>query len=182
MLEVEYFQNIQLAHDVGVDNISLPDGTSVTVRSVREDDAGLIMEMHNRLSVESLYYRYLGANKPTIEHFQHLCSSNRKVGKAIVATIDNPHEKVIALAYYCIDPDDPSKAEPAVLVEDSFQRCGLGKRIVISLYQMAVQEGLTSFDIFIHPENYRVLQMIKSSGLQFECKYKDGMKEIRIEL
>jgi GNAT superfamily N-acetyltransferase len=182
MLEVEYFQNQALVYDDEIYKISHPDGISVTLRSLRKSDVVLIMEMHDRLSNESVYYRYLGANKPTIKDFQHLCSSDGEAGMAIVATVEEPHEKVIALAYYLVDPDDPSTAEPAVLVEDSFQGCGLGKQIVIALYQMAIQEGLTSFDTFIHPANYRVLQMIKSSGLQVECKYCDGMKKIRIWL
>lgn len=182
MSTVEHFQEHAVKYSGEIKSISLPDGTSVTVRSIRQSDAGLIMEMHERLSSGSVYYRYLGANKPTIMDFQRLCSSDTVVVSALVATIEDPHEKVIALAYYRVDPEHPSTAEPAILVEDCFQGCGLGKQIVMSLYQKAVINGLESFDTFIHPGNYRMLQMIKNSGLQFESKYCDGMQKIRIWL
>ena len=181
MSAIEQSQEHAVRYSDEINSISLPNGTSVTVRTIRQNDAVLIMEMHERLSSDSVYYRYLGANKPTIRDFQHLCSSDGVV-LALVATIEDSHEKVIALAYYQVDPDNPSTAEPAILVEDSFQGCGLGKQIVMALYQKAVLNGLESFDTFIHPGNYRTLQMIKDSGLQFESKYCDGMQKIRIWL
>jgi GNAT superfamily N-acetyltransferase len=182
MLVVEQFQEHAIEYSDEINSISLLDGTSVTVRSIRQNDAVLIMEMHERLSSDSVYYRYLGANKPTIRDFQHLCSSDGVVVLALVATIEDSHEKVIALAYYRVDPDNPSTAEPAVLVEDSLQGRGLGKQMVMALYQRAVQNGLVSFDTFIHPGNYRMLQMIKNSGLKYESKYCDGMQKVRIWL
>lgn len=182
MSAVEQSQEHAVKYSDEINSISLPNGTSVTVRTIRQNDAVLIMEMHERLSSDSVYYRYLGANKPTIRDFQHLCSSDGVVGTALVATIEDPREKVIALAYYRIDPDNPSTAEPAILVEDSFQGYGLGKQIIMTLYQKAVLNGLKWLDTFIHPGNYRMLQMIKNSGLQFESKYCDGMQKIRIWL
>jgi len=182
MSAIEYSQKQSVEYRIETGTISHPDGTSVTVRPIRQSDAVLLVEMHERLSSDSVYYRYLGANKPTIKDFQHLYSSDGVVVTALVATIEDPHEKVIALAYYRVDPDNPSTAEPAILVEDSFQGCGLGKQMVIALYQKAIQNDLKSFDTFIHPGNYRMLQMIKDSGLQFESKYCDGMQKIRIWL
>jgi len=182
MSAVEQFQEHAVEHSDEIDAISLPDGTSVTVRSIRQNDAVLIMEMHERLSSNSVYYRYLGANKPTIRDFQHLCSPDGVVGLALVATVEDSHEKVIALAYYRVAPENPATAEPAILVEDSFQGCGLGKQMVMALYQKAVLDGLESFDTFIHPGNYRMLQMIKHSGLKYESKYCDGMQKVQIWL
>jgi GNAT superfamily N-acetyltransferase len=182
MSAVDYFQEHAVEYSDEINTIFHPDGTSVTVRSIRQNDAALIMEMHERLSSDSVYCRYLGANKPTIRDFQQLCSYDGAVVTTLVATIDDPHEKVIALAYYRVDPDNPSTAEPAILVEDSFQGCGLGKQIVMALYQKAVLNGVESFDTFIHTGNYRMLQIIKNSGLKYESKYCDGMQKVRIWL
>jgi len=180
MLAMDQFLKHVIEYSDKSITISLHEGIPVTVRPIRHSDANLIKEMHERLSSGSVYYRYLGANKPTIRDFQHLCSSDRATAIALVATIEDPHEKIIALAYYRVDPHNPSTAEPAILVEDSFQGYGLGKQIVMALYQEAVQNGLVSFETFIHPGNYRMLQMIKNSGLQFESEYCDGMQKVRI--
>jgi len=182
MLAVDQFLKHAVEYSDESYTISHPDGISVTVRSVRESDTNLIMEMHERLSSDSIYYRYLGVNKPTIKDFHRMCSYDKAIVTALVATIEDQQEKVIAFAYYRIDSENPSTAEPAVLVEDSFQGCGLGKQMVMALYQKAVQNSLVSFDTFIHPGNYRMLQMIKSSGLKYESKYCDGMQKVRIWL
>lgn len=94
-------------------------GTPVTVRPVQQSDVVLIQEMHMRLSKESLYYRYLAPHTPAPEDLQRLCFLDGRSGVAIVATVEEPQEKVVAMACYCVDPGDPTTAEPAILVEDS---------------------------------------------------------------
>ena len=147
MLAAEYFQEHPIAEGDNSYMISGRDGATVTVREVRQSDAVLIEEMHARLSNESLYYRYLGINKPATEDLQRLCSSNNGGGMALVATIEGhpgegAPEKVIAVACYRVDAQDPSAAEPAILVEDSFQNCGLGKKILFALCRQAIQKGV----------------------------------------
>jgi GNAT superfamily N-acetyltransferase len=161
---------------------TLPDPNVVTVRSVRQDDVALIWEMHERLSDDSVYYRYLGANKPSSEDLVQLCSLDENTGTVLVATVHKPEEKVVGIACYRLNHQEPTAAEPAILVEDHYQGYGLGKKLVISLCQNAVQNGVERFDTFIHPANFRVVQMIKKSGLYFECKYRDRLKEIRVWL
>jgi GNAT superfamily N-acetyltransferase len=159
-----------------------PDKNQVSVRLVHRGDLALIQKMHERLSQESIYYRYLSANKPTTKDLENLCNSDSGTAVVLVATIAEPEEKVIGIAYYLLDRQDPSSAEPAILVEDDYQGCGLGKQLISTLYQYAVENGLKSFNTTIHPGNQRVLQMIKGSGLCFENKYCEGVKEIRIWL
>ncbi|MGD9092476.1 MAG: GNAT family protein [Anaerolineales bacterium] len=157
-------------------------GIKVTLRAVQPGDVKLIEEMHERLSHDSVYYRYLGPNKPSRVELQHLCASDGKCGMCVVATIEDPQEMVIAIACYRVNPDDPSSAEPAVIVEDRFQGCGLGKRITLSLCQAAIQKGLQTFDTYIHPANARVLRLIKGSGMPHQQRYRDGLKEVRVWL
>lgn len=182
MLAGEFVQERTIAWSADKDRISQVDGASVTIRTVRQSDAPLIKEMHERLSKESIYFRYLGPNKPTLENLQRLCSSDGKAGTVLVATVEEPREKVVGIAHYCVDPIDPTTAEPAVIVEDNYQGCGLGKQIMLALCQDAILRGLKSFTTFIDPSNYRVVGLIKSSGLRFESRYNDGLKEIRVWL
>lgn len=157
-------------------------GTPVTVRPVRQSDVVLIQEMHKRVSKESLYYRYLAPHAPAPEILQRLCFLDGGPGAAIVATVEEPQEKVIAVACYCVDPDDPTTAEPAILVEDSYQGRGLGRRMGLALCQQANQMGLETFTCFIHPANHRVLRLIKGCGLHCEIRDRLGLMEIRVWL
>ena len=157
-------------------------GNLVTMRAIQQSDLVLVQEMHERLSKDSIYFRYLGPYKPTAENLAQLCYYNGKTGMVLVATVADPEEKVIAIACFQRDPDDPSTAEPAVLVEDSYQGYGLGQQILLVLYQAAIQNGVKAFDTFIDPANYRIMRLIRGSGLQFESKYCDGLKKVRLWL
>ena len=160
----------------------LSDGARVMVRPVRQRDVVLIQAMHLRLSKESVYYRYLAPRAPDRVALQSLCLLDGRPGLAIVATVPKPREKVIAMACYCVHPDDPTTAEPAILVEDSYQGRGLGKRIFLILCQQASQMGLERFECITHPANHRVLSLIKGCGLRSECAYNQGVREIRVWL
>jgi RimJ/RimL family protein N-acetyltransferase len=158
------------------------DANRVTVRPVRQSDVVLIQAMHRRLSKESVYYRYLAPHAPDLEALQRLCFLDNPSGVAIVATVQEPHEKVVAMACFCVDPEDPAAAEPAILVEDSYQGRGLGNRIFMALCQQARQHGLERFECFTHPANHRMLCLIKGCGLRSEGAYSQGVREIRIWL
>jgi acetyltransferase len=159
-------------------------GTPVTVRPVQQSDVVRIQEMHTRLSKESLYYRYLAAHPPSPQDLQRLCFLDGGPSVAIVATVEEPQgqEKVVAMACYCVDPGDPTKAEPAILVEDSYQGRGLGRRIGLALCQQANQGGVEIFECFILSANHRVLRLIKGCGLHCESRYSHGLNEIRVWL
>ena len=152
------------------------------VRPVRKSDVVLIDEMHDRVSKDSLYFRYLGTNKPSKNNLSRLCSHGFEDGMVFVAEIDEPNRQIVALAFYCRDPKDPTLAEPAMLVEDRYQGCGLGKKIMSAIYKDAACAGIKSFISFIHPVNHKVLGLIKGSGLQYNCKYNQGLKEVTIRL
>lgn len=155
---------------------------TMKIRPVRLEDVPLIDEMHDRLSKDSIYFRYLGTNKPGIDDLHKLCSTDEDKGFVVVATVSEPQEKVIGIACYTVDPEHPSSAEPAVLVEDGYQGCGIGKKIVAALSRFAVEKGVTTFISYIHPVNSKVLRMIQGSGVPFESKYRDGLKEVRVQL
>lgn len=162
--------------------ISLRDGTQVAVRPVEMGDVQLIYEMHERLSKNSTYYRYLGPYKPTAKDLEYQCSLDGGPGLAIVATVHEPQEKVVAVACYRGDPRNPNIVEPAILVEDAYQGRGLGKRLFLALCEQAAQRGVEVFESYAHPENRPILNMLQNCDLPCESKYNDGLREIRIWL
>jgi RimJ/RimL family protein N-acetyltransferase len=182
MLAGEFVQERKIAWNADKERTSQVNGAAVTIRTVRQSDAPLIKEMHERLSKESIYFRYLGPNKPTIENLERMCSPDDEAGTVLVATVKDSQEKVVGIAHYSIDAIDPTTGEPAVIIEDDYQSCGLGKQIMLALCQVAIQRGLETFTTYIDPSNYRVKRLIEGSGLRFESKYRNGLKEIRVWL
>lgn len=162
--------------------IRLRDRTPVTLRLMRPDDAPLLLDMHNRLSDASIYFRYLRYRVPTLEQLAKLAQMTPDVGVGIVASIETPAETIIGHAYYVIEADDRRSAEPAVLVEDRFQGRGLGRALLDILSQAAWEQGIEVFNALVHPSNEQLLGLVRRSGLPFQSKYAYGMHEVQVEL
>jgi RimJ/RimL family protein N-acetyltransferase len=160
----------------------LADGTPVMVRPVQQSDLVLIQEMHQRLSKDSIYSRYLAPRTPDLQELQRLCFLDGQPGVALVATVQAPQEQVVAMACYMVHPDDPTTAEPAVLVEDSYQGRGVGKQMLLALCQHAEHMGLETFACFTLLANHRVMRLIKGCGLRYQSRYSEGVNEIRVRL
>ena len=158
------------------------DERRVSVRPVRTSDLVLIQEMHGRLSKESVYLRYLAPKPPHVQDLERMCFLDGRQGMALVATVGQAPHKVVATACYCVHPGDPSRAEPAVLVEDAYQGQGLGKRLFLALCQQARLKGVEVSECFTHLENHRVLGLIRGCGLRYENGCSRGVREIRVRL
>ncbi|MBI5671402.1 MAG: N-acetyltransferase [Chloroflexi bacterium] len=162
--------------------IRLRDRTPVTLRLMRPDDAPLLLDMHHRLSESSIYFRYLRYRIPTLEQLAKLTQMTPDVGLGIVATIETPVETIVGHAYYIVETDDQTTAEPAVLVEDRFQGRGLGRALLDILSAVAWEQGIEVFNALVHPSNEQLLGIVRRSGLPFQSKYAYGMREIQVRL
>ncbi|MCX6046982.1 MAG: hypothetical protein NT075_17905 [Chloroflexi bacterium] len=58
----------------------------VTVRPIQPNDATLIHEMHQRLSPDSIYYRYLQPRMPSMAELEQICHLDPAKGAGFVAT------------------------------------------------------------------------------------------------
>jgi RimJ/RimL family protein N-acetyltransferase len=154
----------------------------VVIRPVQEEDIPLIQEMHQRLSPNSLYLRYLSPSIPSAQDLEFQCALNGKPGFGIVATVVEQQEQVVGVACCMIDPNDPTRGEPAILVEDRYQGRGLGKQMLEYFYQQASRMGLQTIVCHTDPSNLAVLNLIKSSGLRYKTKFVEGLREITIWL
>jgi RimJ/RimL family protein N-acetyltransferase len=182
MIEVENLREYALKWQTTPQFASRSLEMNVTIRRAKVSDAQRIQAMHHRLSRESVFSRYLRPYKPTLEDLQDVCSFGEEEGFVLIATIEEPEEKVIGISYYCVEPQNPTSAEPAILVEDEFQGRGLGKGLLKKLCQHANILGVTEFICYAHPANRRVFSIVERSGMRFESKYDEGMNEIRVWL
>jgi GNAT superfamily N-acetyltransferase len=93
---------------------------------------------------------------------------------ALVALIGaEPHGlpeqgQIVAVARYACSEPVPSQAEAAIMVEDAYQRRGLGRQLMARLVAYACDEGITSLIANFLPENGPVLRMICGIGLPVE--------------
>lgn len=189
ILEIPYQKSEELA--AWEPYLSLPqavkllDGTVVTIRPIQVDDARRLQAFFGRLSKESMYLRFL-AHRRELPYQQalQLSSVDHQTQVALVATREEKAEiDIIAVARYASSRSNGlAWAEPAIVVEDRFQRRGLGVLLLKWLSAYARSQGVRIFRVTVHPNGAQILRLIERSRLPIEKKLKSGLWEITVGL
>lgn len=128
-----------------IDVWRLRDGTRLTLRPVLPQDASLLGRMVTQLSPASRSNRFHGSIQgltgPELESMTYIDYAHTM---AFVITLEDPSrgEQVIADARYVVDANAADSAEFAVMVDDRWQRHGLGRRAMQALAGAARHAGL----------------------------------------
>jgi GNAT superfamily N-acetyltransferase len=134
---------------------SLRDGTLILIRPIRYDDKWLLEAELESLSEQSVQRRFL-TPKPryTRSELRYLTEVDGWDHMALVA--ESPirfGRRILGVARYVRDRDDPQKAEVAIEVVDDFQGRGLGTLLVESLGRRARMRGISRFTATMASDN-----------------------------
>ena len=165
--------------------LKLRGGESITIRPIRPDDAGRLQAAFAQMSPETVYDRFMGYKKVLLDQEAHdLTSLDYQCHMALVATTSdaNGEGTIIGVARYYVLDDDPSCAEFAIVINDAYQRQGLGTQLLMRLMEYAQVHGIRTFLGYAHGENYRLLRFVQRTGLPIDRKLKDGLWEVRLQL
>jgi len=166
-------------------SITLTDGTPIIIRPIRPDDAEDLQDSFQRLSMQSIYLRFLSFKKElTDEEARYLATLDYTTRMAFVATCkENGKEIVVGVARYAlIDTGHPEIAEAAVVVDDKYQGRGIGKLLLWRLVRYARAKGIHSLRGNLQIGNDRMLDLVRRSGLPHQQRYVDGIWEVTIDL
>lgn len=167
------------------ESVTLKDNTQVVIRPIRPDDADDLQDAFQRLSIQSIYLRFLSFKKELSDvEAQQLATVDYNSRMAFVAIKkENEHEVVVGVARYAIlDPEHPETAEAAVVVVDEYQGLGLGKRLLWRLVKYARAKGIQTISGNLQLGNDRMLLLVKRSGLPNQTRFMDGIWEVSIDL
>jgi GNAT superfamily N-acetyltransferase len=133
----------------------LRDGTLILIRPIRPDDKCLLEYELKGLSEKSIQRRFLSA-KPryTRSELRYLTEVDGWNHMALVA--ESPirfGRRILGVARYVRDREDPAKAEVAIEVVDDFQGRGIGTALVESLGRRARMRGITRFSATMASDN-----------------------------
>ena len=135
--------------------VTLDDGRCVHVRPIQADDSDRLRALYERLSPESLYYRFFSpVPPPSDRQLRALTDVDYDTRMALVATVD---DDVVGVARYDRARDDDTQAEVAIIVQDDLQGKGLGTRLMRRLADVGDARGVQRFNATVLPENKRVL-------------------------
>jgi len=167
-----------------VSRSQLPDGTDITVRPIRPEDAEMERDFIRQLSAEAKYFRFMQAlQELTPEMLVRFTQIDYDHEMAFIATRERGgKEEELGVARYVINPDRRS-CEFALVVSDQWQRKGLGHRLMHQLMEVARNRGLETMEGEVLSNNTKMLEMVKNLGFQVG-NYPDdpGIKQVSMAL
>jgi RimJ/RimL family protein N-acetyltransferase len=149
----------------------------IAIRPLRRGDVTQLQALHQRLSADTIYRRFLSPRLPSAAELEQIARLNAAGGGALAVMLDGT---LIGVGYYVTA--DGQTAEPALLIEDRFQAQGIGTRLAAQLGQHALARGVETFVADIYPENRAVMRLIRASGLPYESSPAYGARQIRMHL
>lgn len=144
-------------------DVTLRDGTPITLRPVQASDAGLLEAGFAALSRESIYARFLGMTSlgpADIEALTAGVDGVTHLAWGATTTTDKGVEEGVAVAR-CIRTDpDAEEAEVAITVLDAWQGRGVGHALIEVLAEEARRVGITYWTGQIFASNQGIRRLL----------------------
>ena len=136
----------------------------MTLRPLRPEDRDLELAFVSGLSSETRSNRLLGgARAITRDYIESLVNVDFSRDMALAATTLLGGETLVGVARYVLDADDES-AEFAIVVADSWQGRGIGKRLLAKLADIARRRGVKRLYGDILATNRPMLELMRKLG------------------
>lgn len=152
----------------------LPDGTNVTIRPMRPEDAAIEQEFVRNLSEEAKYFRFMYTvrelSEAMLARFTQL-DYDRELA-LIAVTEEKGREVEIGVCRYAINPDGES-CEFALVVSDQWQHKAIGHRLMGSLIDAARSKGLKTMEGEVLANNHEMLKLVATLGFTVVASQKD---------
>ena len=147
----------------------LADGSSVGLRPIRPEDAQMEQEFVKNLSAGSRYFRFMNTVRElTPAMLARFTQIDYEREMAFVAVLEEGgRETEIAVARYVTNPDGET-CEFAIVVADSWQHKGLGRRMLELLIEVARSRGLKAMVGHILAANQPMLALCGKLGFQIK--------------
>ena len=162
---------------------TLKDGTEIFFRPVKPTDESALSEMLYSLSGSSVQTRYM-AQTVGFPHrdVQQLTNIDYSQDISILGTVPGVSgEQVVAIAQYYFDPKSRA-AEVAFLVQDEWQKKGLGTFLLTYLAQIAKKRGVKSLYAKILPSNKPMLAIFNNSGYEVKTEFDGEVYSVMFDL
>ena len=123
--------------------IRLRGGIRLRVRPLRGDDGERLHHLFHRLSPETVYRRFMSPLPDlTADMAKNLLDVDHRDREALAVEVAG---ELVGVVRYTRDRERPDTAEIAIVVEDAWQRFGLGTALTSRLAAVARRRGIRTF-------------------------------------
>jgi acetyltransferase len=152
-----------------IERVPLPDGTDLTIRPIRPEDAEMEQAFVRGLSEQTKYFRFMQAIKElSPEMLVRFTQIDYDREMALIGVVqENGRELQVGVARYMTRPGGDS-CEFAIVVADRVRSRGIGARLMSSLMRNARARGLRIMEGEVLSANTRMLALMKSLGFRIE--------------
>src|SRR5216683_7647558 len=159
----------------------LTDGRLVWLRPLQAEDAPRLMHLCKRLSPNTLRRRFLrSVVRCDPLEAQRLAAVDQVQRVALVAVPD-PAADAPIVAVGRFHADGSEQAEMALLVDDAYQRVGLGRLLLSRLLREAAYRRLRMLEGHVLYDNAPMLRLLRTSGQPLEVHW-DGGDVLSVQL
>ncbi|MEU6853783.1 GNAT family N-acetyltransferase [Actinacidiphila alni] len=149
------------------DVVTLPEGNEITVRRAGPEDREAALAMHARCSAGTLARRYHGPVGDADRYLAHQLSP--RFGQSLA--VETASGRLVALGHLLWDGDEN---EVALLVEDEWQRRGIGGALLRRLVALAVEAGRDSVYAVTQATNTAMVAAMRELSLPLDYQVEDG--------
>ncbi|MEU9386779.1 GNAT family N-acetyltransferase [Streptomyces sp. NPDC048279] len=157
------------------DVLTLPEGREITVRRAGTGDVVAAKAMHERCSARTLGLRYHGPVGDADRYLNHLLSP--RFGRTLA--VQTASGRIVGLGHLLWDGDE---TEVALLVEDDWQRRGIGRELLGRLVGMAVDAGCESVYAVTQASNTAMVAAMRGLELPLDYQIEEGTLVITARL
>lgn len=148
------------------DVLTLPEGR-ITVRRADQSDVDAASAMHERCSEHTLGLRYHGPVGDADRYLDHLLSPRH--GRTL--KVQTASGRLVALGHLLWDGEE---TEVALIVEDAWQRRGIGSELLGRLVALAVEAGCASVYAVTQASNTGMVAAMRGLGLPLDYQIEGG--------
>lgn len=159
-----------------ISELSLRDGTRLTLRPIRPEDAELERSFVAGLSEQSRYYRFfyrMGELAPAmLARFTQVDYDRELALVAVTGVEEGGTPAFVAVARYLANPD-LGNAEFAVVVGDAWQHRGIATLLMRKLIECAKRRGFARISGVVLRQNEAMLALMRALGFAIEDDIED---------
>ncbi|MFF0289953.1 GNAT family N-acetyltransferase [Streptomyces sp. NPDC005262] len=155
--------------------LTLPEGNEITVRRADQSDLAAARAMHDRCSDQTLRLRYHGPVQDADRYLDHLLSP--RFGRTLA--VQTASGRLVALGHLLWDGDE---TEVALLVEDDWQRRGIGSELLGRLVTLAIEAGCESVYAVTQASNTGMVAAMRALALPLDYQIEEGTLVITARL
>ena len=160
---------------------TLRDGRKIEIRAIKPEDREELMKAIGRASDDSIYRRFFTLKRSFSENEVTLFLNIdfvKEVG--LVVVLEEDGRPIIAGGRYIVF--NTGVGELAFVVDDAYQKQGIGSSLMRHLIAIARQSGLDKLHAEMLPDNETMFKMLEKTGLVTSTKKDKWSIEVTLGL